>query len=83
MSKKTTNISIGVPLPVFANCTLPEIKERLIDGLDSYCKTKTLKEAHDKNVRMTVRIDKDVANKIRAIADFRDMTIVDFTSKLF
>lgn len=80
---KTSNITIGLPVDVFVEYTLDDIKKKLISGLNSYSHDKGLNKKQDKIVTMTVRIDKEQANKIRAISDFLDMTIVDFTSRLF
>lgn len=73
------NISIGVPFDVFGELDNPEIKTKLIRAL----REEVLGLKYDgKIVNLVLRVPDDVAQAIRAQAQYHNMSIIEYTAAL-
>lgn len=86
MSNKTKTITIGVPVELYLKVnTNSELKRILIETFKHYMSdigTTVKNNDYVKSVNVTLRLHPDIVNNIKHWANFENMTILEFTSRL-
>lgn len=78
---KTGTITLGVPLGVYASYNHKEIKELFISKLNEKLEF-TISDKPVKTVYMTVRLPIDKVDKVKYLADFYNVTIIEMTTNI-
>ncbi len=79
----TKVINIGVPAHTYMSHTASEIKELFITATYDFIRSGRITKYEGKKVTQAIRVDESIEATIRANAEVYEMSIIDFTSKLF
>ena len=79
----TKVINIGVPAEIYVRYNTREIKELFITAIYDYVREGRLTDYDGRIVNLPIRVDEAVEGTVRADASTYEMSIIEFTSKLF
>ena len=79
----TKVINIGVPAELYIKYNTRELKDIFITAVYEYVREGRLTYYNDRIVNLPLRVDEAIAGIVRAGASKYEMSIIEFTTKLF
>ncbi len=83
MAKQGTTkvLTLGVPLDIYAELDHGEIKNLFLEKLDDKLEFK-IRESNGKLIYLSIRLPIDKIDKVKYLADFYKVTIIEMTANI-